>query len=62
MADSCERCRSTVSGFELVDYCNVCSKNLCDGCMASGCCGHVPAKSGFHAEEEADVARQQAAA
>lgn len=43
----CERCRATPRGeYELLDYCAVCSKDLCDECMAKGCCGNVPARSG----------------
>jgi hypothetical protein len=48
--NKCERCGATVpldpDSFELMDYCAVCSKNLCPACMAKGCCGNVPAKSG----------------
>jgi len=29
-----------------MDYCALCSRNLCSGCMARGCCGAVPALSG----------------
>lgn len=43
----CERCGTPPTGtYELLDYCAKCSKNLCNGCMANGCCGNVPAKSG----------------
>ena len=44
----CERCKHSVpdGSFELLDYCAVCSKNLCGPCMAKGCCGIVPARSG----------------
>jgi hypothetical protein len=44
----CERCNKPTppNSFELHDYCAVCSKNLCESCMAEGCCGNVPAKSG----------------
>lgn len=31
---------------DLLDYCATCSKNLCEKCMAKGCCGKVPAVSG----------------
>lgn len=50
----CERagCKVTTSGYDLFDYCMVCSKNLCDQHMAAGCCGNVPAKSGM--EEHVD--------
>jgi hypothetical protein len=47
---TCERCGATTPPSPgpsiLFDFCLVCSKNLCAGCMADGCCGHVPAKSG----------------
>lgn len=42
----CERCGATAKGYDLVDYCAECGKNLCDGCMEKGCCGHTPARSG----------------
>jgi hypothetical protein len=52
----CERCGKTPAGeYELFDYCAECSKNLCAACMAKGCCGSVPAKSGSgedHGEDE----------
>jgi hypothetical protein len=47
----CERCRVESKGYDLHDYCAVCSKNLCDGCMAKGCCRNVPALSGMAADE-----------
>lgn len=51
MAKKCERCGvEAVGEFGLLDYCAACSRDLCDACMAKGCCGHVPALSG----EEAD--------
>ena len=52
--DKCERCPATCSGFDLFDYCAECGTNLCDACMAAGCCGNVPARSGLsddHGEE-----------
>lgn len=51
----CERCSAGTSGYELHDYCRSCGKNLCDGCMAKGCCGWVPALSGMADDEEAIV-------
>lgn len=43
----CEKCGAGPKGeFGLLDYCAECSRNLCDDCMAKGCCGHVPAWSG----------------
>lgn len=44
---ACERCGTTETGFNLLDYCAVCSKDLCPACMKLGCCGHVPALSGI---------------
>ncbi len=51
-ANKCERCGATTEPgtFDLMDYCAVCSKNLCPECMAKGCCGNVPAKSGNEAD------------
>lgn len=45
---TCERCGYNLpaSSFALLDYCAVCSKNLCEACMAKGCCGNKPALSG----------------
>lgn len=37
-----------------LDYCAVCSKDLCEKCMAKGCCGNVPAKSGNAADNGDD--------
>ena len=60
MEKKCERCGAYPKGkYGLLDYCLICSKDLCDDCMAKGCCGHVPAKSGtevdaaFSDEQEA---------
>lgn len=51
MARTCERCgRKASAGYELFDYCGVCSKNLCESCMVDGCCGHKPALSGAEAD------------
>jgi len=41
----CERC-GQVLPLASLDYCAHCSRNLCGKCMALGCCGFVPAKSG----------------
>lgn len=48
----CERCGAATKGYGLWDYCAHCSRNLCDQCMAKGCCGHVPADSGEKADSE----------
>lgn len=47
----CERCRAVSprpegNEYDLFDYCAECSRDLCDRCLAEGCCGHVPARSG----------------
>lgn len=52
MNKKCERCgakrsRPDAGPYDLLDYCAHCSKDLCDACMAKGCCGHVPADSGL---------------
>jgi hypothetical protein len=51
--NACERCgkQSDPASYELMDYCAECSRNLCDDCMAKGCCGQVPATSGTEAAE-----------
>jgi hypothetical protein len=47
----CERCNAKAQGaYGILDYCAHCSKDLCDDCMAKGCCGHVPADSGEKAD------------
>lgn len=56
---TCERCggqgeRITTGPFagqrHPLDYCAVCGKNLCQTCMANGCCKNKPAKSGNQAD------------
>lgn len=47
----CERCGKSAKGFELFDYCALCSKNLCPSCMAKGHCGQTPARSGMEADD-----------
>lgn len=54
---TCENCGAPPEGeYGLVDYCAECSRDLCPKCMAKGCCGNVPARSGMAedgmAEEE----------
>ena len=46
----CERCGKEPTGYNIHDYCASCSRYLCDACMADGCCGAKPAKSGLDAE------------
>lgn len=48
----CESCgtkypNAECGEYDLFDYCAVCSRDLCDRCLAKGCCGHVPGKSGL---------------
>jgi hypothetical protein len=50
----CERCGREAVGWDLFDYCRVCSRNLCPACMAAGCCGNVPAESGAEVDLEED--------
>lgn len=52
--DACEHCGTTLpaASYELFDYCADCGRNLCPACMAKGCCGSAPARSGMEAEEE----------
>lgn len=58
MEKRCERCGKGPNGeYGLLDYCAVCSRDLCDACMAKGCCGNVPARSG----ERADYIDEQSA-
>jgi len=61
MEKRCERCGSRKSnvkagGFDLLDYCAVCSRDLCDDCMAKGCCGNTPARSGNAEDCDTDAA------
>lgn len=52
----CDRCgfKEDPNSYNLLDYCAVCSKNLCDECMKKGCCGNVPAKSGSDEDYEGE--------
>lgn len=45
--NKCERCGAKPGGFNLLDYCTDCSRDLCGDCMQLGCCGNVPAISGM---------------
>jgi hypothetical protein len=57
---NCERCGEKPKGYGLHDYCAKCARNLCDKCMAEGCCGSKPAESGATADDVDDyVPRQQ---
>lgn len=49
---TCERCGESPSGFDLLDYCGVCFKDLCDECMDEGCCNNIPAISGTQQDNE----------
>lgn len=43
----CEGCEAAPpDDYGLLDYCAICSRDLCDACMNTGCCGNVPALSG----------------
>lgn len=55
MNKTCERCGGKgeqiktgpfAGQYPQLDYCSLCSKDLCQKCMADGCCGKVPAMSG----------------
>jgi hypothetical protein len=49
----CERCgKSAGDGYDLWDYRRECGKDLCEDCMAKGCCGFTPALSGMEPEDE----------
>lgn len=50
MEKACERCGKRPVGYQLLDYCAECSRDLCSECMATGCCGRVPAVSGTEAD------------
>ena len=50
----CQRCGKSTVGYALHDYCFSCGKNLCEKCMAEGCCGAVPAVSGMHEDYGTD--------
>jgi len=47
-------CGAETEGYNLFDYCVVCSANLCPKCMERGCCGDVPALSGQVTELDDD--------
>ena len=51
----CTRCGALSPERDFWDFCRLCSTNLCDSCMADGCCGHVPAQSGFRAYDASDT-------
>lgn len=60
MSKVCERCRAKPPAHRmpgggwsesLLDYCRHCSRDLCEACMALGCCGRVPAESGMEADD-----------
>jgi len=48
----CEGCQKSTRGYDLFDYCEHCSKNLCEQCMTTGRCldasdhKHCPAEQG----------------
>ena len=56
----CERCGARKSKpdagpYDRLDYCAECSRDLCDKCMAEGCCGEKPARSGVEADQPDDT-------
>jgi len=51
-AKKCERCGAYPTGMNLLDYCAICSADLCPHCMTEGCCGNVPAVSGTEIDNE----------
>jgi len=54
----CHRCKNKfeTSTSWFMDYCAMCSRNLCDDCMLGGCCGSTPARSGRRADaDDADM-------
>lgn len=64
MGKQCERCGAkspnpNAGPYALFDYCAECSSDLCDRCMAEGCCDHVPAKSGNDEAEAAWDSQQE---
>ncbi len=48
----CESCGASPAGYQLLDFCAECSRDLCNRCMEAGCCGHVPAISGLADDAE----------
>lgn len=50
----CERCGAKPTGMNLLDYCGICSSDLCPHCMAEGCCGNTPAISGTELDNQDD--------
>jgi hypothetical protein len=52
----CEHCGG-VDQTSTFDYCAQCGKALCEECFDTGCCGHVPAKSGLETEVEESIRR-----
>lgn len=51
--DTCERCgKKSKDKYGLLDYCDICSMDLCPQCMHQGCCGRIPALSGMKASAD----------
>lgn len=57
----CEGCGTKAQYPDIHDFCANCSRNLCDACMAKGCCGSVPAASGLDVISEEFLARMEKA-
>lgn len=47
---TCSSCRGVSEG----DCCAICQRDLCAECQVTGCCGEVPARSGFEEELDGD--------
>ncbi len=52
----CERCGKRIEALEH-DYCAVCSRDLCEECMARGCCGNIPARPGLMADYAEEISQ-----
>ena len=60
MDKRCERCGGKAKGeYALLDYCAICSRDLCEDCMAKGCCGNVPALSGEKEDQSETIVRRR---
>lgn len=57
----CERCDTKKQPMQVFfDYCALCGKNLCDRCMAKGCCKRIPAVSGMQTDYGEDAQEEPA--
>jgi hypothetical protein len=46
MFDVCAGCERRGKAYEIFDWCAHCERSLCHGCMQTGCCENLPARSG----------------